>query len=182
MFRRSDFVMSMCDAIPTGTCPPQQFRRQYPRRKRENHTSKAIPFERAGPRRNSLSDNGLQWFRVPNGITEYGYRYYNPQLGRWPSRDPIGEKGGVNLYGFVANNSINKLDYLGNGIAEDIRSTASDAINTGGAISCGIGYRACQLACVSCPPLAPFIFKKCMKLCDDYLNACVQNVIDMNPF
>jgi RHS repeat-associated protein len=33
----------------------------------------------------------------------YGYRYYDPSTGRWPSRDPIGEKGGVNLYGMVGN-------------------------------------------------------------------------------
>ncbi len=25
----------------------------------------------------------------------YGYRYYSPELGRWPSRDPIGEWGGM---------------------------------------------------------------------------------------
>jgi hypothetical protein len=31
------------------------------------------------------------------------------------SRDPIGESGGVNLYAMVGNNSINWLDYLGNG-------------------------------------------------------------------
>ncbi|MEI7957239.1 MAG: RHS repeat-associated core domain-containing protein, partial [Verrucomicrobiota bacterium] len=34
------------------------------------------------------------------GLYYYGYRYYDPLTGRWPSRDPIGEKGGVNLYGF----------------------------------------------------------------------------------
>ena len=31
----------------------------------------------------------------------YGYRYYDPVKGRWPSRDPIAERGGVNLYGFA---------------------------------------------------------------------------------
>jgi hypothetical protein len=43
----------------------------------------------------------------------YGYRFYDPETGRWPSRDPIGERGGVNLYGFVGNNSIYGIDYLG---------------------------------------------------------------------
>jgi hypothetical protein len=33
--------------------------------------------------------------------------------GIWPSRDPIEEKGGVNLYAFVGNNPIGKWDYLG---------------------------------------------------------------------
>lgn len=31
----------------------------------------------------------------------------------WPSRDPIGERGGLNLYGFVNNQSISKIDNLG---------------------------------------------------------------------
>jgi RHS repeat-associated protein len=45
----------------------------------------------------------------------YGYRYYDPETGRWPSRDPIEERGGVNLYGFVENDGLNWLDYLGMG-------------------------------------------------------------------
>jgi hypothetical protein len=43
----------------------------------------------------------------------YGYRYYDPVTGRWPSRDPIGENGGVNLYGFVGNDGVNRWDILG---------------------------------------------------------------------
>lgn len=48
-----------------------------------------------------------------SGLSHYGYRYYDPITGRWPSRDPIGERGGVNLYGFVGNNVLNRWDYLG---------------------------------------------------------------------
>ena len=47
------------------------------------------------------------------GVTYYGYRYYDPVTGRWPSRDPIGEQEGMNLYGFVGNNGISLHDYLG---------------------------------------------------------------------
>jgi RHS repeat-associated protein len=47
------------------------------------------------------------------GVTYYGYRYYDPVTGRWPSRDPIEEQGGINLYGFVGNNGVNKLDLFG---------------------------------------------------------------------
>jgi RHS repeat-associated protein len=43
----------------------------------------------------------------------YGLRYYNPSIGRWLSRDPIEENGGVNLYGMIGNNPVNYLDYLG---------------------------------------------------------------------
>jgi len=46
-------------------------------------------------------------------VAFYGYRYYDPVTGRWPSRDPIEEMGGINLYGFVSNNGINVWDMLG---------------------------------------------------------------------
>ena len=42
-----------------------------------------------------------------------GHRYYSPSLGRWISRDPIQEQGGINLFGFVGNNAIIGVDYLG---------------------------------------------------------------------
>lgn len=48
------------------------------------------------------------------GLFYYGYRYYDPLTGRWPSRDPIEEKGGVNLYGFVGNAPVDLFDVLGN--------------------------------------------------------------------
>ena len=47
------------------------------------------------------------------GLYYYGFRYYNPLTGRWPNRDPIEERGGMNLYGVVKNNPVNSVDYLG---------------------------------------------------------------------
>jgi RHS repeat-associated protein len=47
------------------------------------------------------------------GLYYYGYRWYDPLSGRWPSRDPIEESGGLNLYGFIANDGVGKLDLLG---------------------------------------------------------------------
>lgn len=41
------------------------------------------------------------------------FRAYVPGSGRWLSRDPIGEKGGVNLYGYVGNRPITSWDPLG---------------------------------------------------------------------
>jgi hypothetical protein len=39
--------------------------------------------------------------------------FYDPELGRWLSRDPIGEDGGINLYGYVGNDPVNGVDPLG---------------------------------------------------------------------
>ncbi len=47
------------------------------------------------------------------GLILYPRRPYSPTLGRWLSRDPIEEQGGLNLYGFVDNNPINAVDPLG---------------------------------------------------------------------
>ncbi|MFM2221742.1 MAG: hypothetical protein RLZZ553_1490 [Verrucomicrobiota bacterium] len=50
----------------------------------------------------------------PRGVIPYyGYRWYDPETGRWPSRDPIEEAGGINLYGFVGNDGLNSWDFLG---------------------------------------------------------------------
>ena len=39
--------------------------------------------------------------------------FYNPQTGRWLSRDPVGEKGGKNLFSFTGNSLPNLVDPLG---------------------------------------------------------------------
>ena len=41
------------------------------------------------------------------------HAWYDPGQGRWCSRDPIGEQGGVNLYGFVGNIPSMNVDHLG---------------------------------------------------------------------
>jgi RHS repeat-associated protein len=39
----------------------------------------------------------------------YGYRYFKPSTGGWPSRDPMQEQGGMNLYLFSVNNPIRHI-------------------------------------------------------------------------
>lgn len=48
-----------------------------------------------------------------SGLVYYGFRYYNANNGRFINRDPIEERGGINLYGFCGNDGINRSDYLG---------------------------------------------------------------------
>ena len=44
----------------------------------------------------------------------YNYRHYDPVAGRWLSRDPIEEQGGLALYRFCGNNGVDSFDNLGN--------------------------------------------------------------------
>ncbi|HWB05279.1 MAG TPA: RHS repeat-associated core domain-containing protein [Verrucomicrobiales bacterium] len=66
------------------------------------------PFAAENPYRFST-----QFTDEVTGLLYYGYRHYDPVHGRWLSRDPIGEAGGINLYGFVGNETINSVDILG---------------------------------------------------------------------
>jgi len=54
-----------------------------------------------------------QFLDTESGFLNYGYRYYSPHLGRWLSKDPIAEQGGLNLYDMVTNGAVNANDYLG---------------------------------------------------------------------
>lgn len=47
------------------------------------------------------------------GTYNYTGRIYDPSTGRWLSRDPIGEIGGLNLYEIADNSCINNYDGLG---------------------------------------------------------------------
>jgi RHS repeat-associated protein len=48
-----------------------------------------------------------------SGLNLTMFRAYSPSLGRWLSRDPMGESMGTNLYGYVGNNPISGVDPLG---------------------------------------------------------------------
>jgi len=47
------------------------------------------------------------------GLSYYNFRYYDANQGRWLSRDPIAEAGGMNVYGMVDNDAVGSWDYLG---------------------------------------------------------------------
>ncbi|MEQ1747966.1 MAG: RHS repeat-associated core domain-containing protein [Prosthecobacter sp.] len=48
-----------------------------------------------------------------SGLNLALYRAYDAELGRWISEDPIGEEGGLNLYGYVGNSPVMAVDLLG---------------------------------------------------------------------
>ena len=68
--------------------------------------------------------------------------FYNPSAGRWLNRDPIGEKGGPNLYGFVRNAPVGFVD-------TDGRQLSPPLCNTCGQVALP-GHK-----CVPPPPTRP---------------------------
>ena len=53
------------------------------------------------------------------GLYQMGYRWYNPMLGRWLSRDPIGLKGGDSATYFCVNNPSSNIDVVGLACCDD---------------------------------------------------------------
>ena len=48
--------------------------------------------------------------RDATGLYYYGYRYFAPWLSRWINPDPAGAVDGLNLYGFVGNSPVGRVD------------------------------------------------------------------------
>jgi RHS repeat-associated protein len=53
------------------------------------------------------------YYHTVSGMYLTLFRAYDAETGRWISRDPIEEGGGLNLYNYVQNNPINAVDPLG---------------------------------------------------------------------
>jgi len=47
------------------------------------------------------------------GLLYFGHRWYDPETGRWLTREPLGESESVNLFAYCHNDPINKVDVLG---------------------------------------------------------------------
>jgi RHS repeat-associated protein len=85
------------------------------------------------------------YYHSSSGLHLPLYRAYDGGTGRWLSRDPIAEQGGINMYGYVLNNPILYHDPLGlwgaaGAIAGGIIGGISGAVSgvTSGALSGGL--------------------------------------------
>jgi RHS repeat-associated protein len=104
------------------------------------------------------------------GLCYYGYRYYSPELGRWPNRDPLGDfsfrevqkrlhstspslfygsdASLRNLYAFVDNNPVGAIDILG--LRRSKGECCSEAVSMGLAAGSGGGVICCDGRKVAC--------------------------------
>ena len=95
--------------LPSGETHPTAKNRVWGNFSARPEMSQENPSQSLKPRRK----NRAVTTKKASGVLYYGYRYYDPVTGRWPSRDPIEEEGGVNLYGMVGNDAVGSWDYLG---------------------------------------------------------------------
>lgn len=51
-----------------------------------------------------------KYLDLETGLYDFGGRFYSPFLCRWLNRDPLGERGGLNLYAFCRNDPVNNYD------------------------------------------------------------------------
>ena len=75
-------------------------------------------FDPFGGRLAASTGGGAFGFSTIYGDSEtaqlaYNFRKYQPGVGRWLNRDPIGVRGGANMYGFLANAPTYDVDILG---------------------------------------------------------------------
>ncbi len=69
------------------------------------------------------------------GLVRFGARDYDASVGRWTSKDPIRFGGGMNLYGYVGNDPVNRRDPRGHDAGSLMLPTI---VITGGPTVCGV--------------------------------------------
>lgn len=52
-------------------------------------------------------------FDRESGLYLCQHRYYDPASGRWLNRDPVGQRGGINVYAYAGNSPVQNVDSTG---------------------------------------------------------------------
>jgi RHS repeat-associated protein len=92
----------------------------------ESNTAFTVPFGFAG----GLNDEDTD-------LVRFGFRDYDPAIGRWSAKDPIDFAGGDgNLFGYVGNNPVNWIDAIGlSGTLTICSNGANDGASGSGGMS-----------------------------------------------
>jgi RHS repeat-associated protein len=110
------------------------------------------------------------------GLTYFWHRWYNSKDGRWISRDPIGIRGGVNLYNYVENSPVNYTDRKGfyRRSYEICDKIVKDCMTT-----CHNSYNECSQnnKCYG-NPYKGIMLENCMKVYEKQKSACVGAYIE----
>jgi len=105
------------------------------------------------------------------GLVRFGARDYDPEIGRWLSKDPIRFDGGINLYAYVNNDPVNIIDPSGlqnEHHIKDFCGPLGTAIARVAGLYGLIGGPIARLACeplfcliadINCPPPDPCVHK-----------------------
>jgi RHS repeat-associated protein len=101
-----------------------------------------------------------QYFDAETGLHYNNRRFYEPESGRYVTRDPIGFEGGLNLYAYARHNPVVYTDpsgeiipclainYLRCMAACMLISTASDAVLNCGNVNWGDNAKDCAIECL----------------------------------
>jgi len=71
---------------------------------------------------------------VETGLVLCTNRHYDPQSGRFLTRDPLGYGGGINLYSYTQNNPVNWMDPSGHGVMTTLAGPVGRAWTYGKAV------------------------------------------------
>jgi len=77
-----------------------------------------------------------QYYDAETALHYNRFRYYDPGIGRYISADPIGQAGGVNLYGYAFNDPVNLVDPFGLNAATAAAKAFAIGSSAGGEV-CG---------------------------------------------
>jgi len=91
------------------------------------------PFGKLAGKWGALADaNVMQFSSMPrhanSGLSLFLFRPYDTTLQRWLNHDPIGIRGGANLYRFVGNSPVSRIDPMGlaGGVLDDLSTLSGD--------------------------------------------------------
>lgn len=119
-----------------------------------------VPFIASYSAFGSVTSAGLDWmpfgfaggiYDADTGLVRFGARDYDPMVGRWTSKDPIGfDSNRTNIYVYAANDPVNRSDQSGLfdfGDACTIAATCQEECARLNAWD-PLGYAACMAGCV----------------------------------